>query len=64
MPHNSKNSHRAEASIAKNTPYGKISDTKLRLADFNSEQTEDQKIAAMFKLSADQWSQQQLEMAK
>lgn len=64
MPQNSKNSHRAEASITKNTPHGKIPNISIGLPDMNNAQTEDQKIAAMFKIGADQWAQQQLEMAK
>lgn len=63
MPQNSKNLHRAEASASKNTTHGKITNPIISLLDSNT-QTEDQKIATMFKMEADQWAQQQLEMAK
>lgn len=63
MPQNAKNLHRSEAAVTKGAP-SKISDTNVGSPDMNHAQTEDQKIATMFKIGADQWAQQQLEMAK
>lgn len=60
MPQNAKNSHRSEVSNAKQT-----SPTLGNgLTSMNGAQTEEQRIAAMFKMGADQWAQQQQEMAK
>lgn len=64
MPQSSKNLHRAEAPIARNHLHGKASGTKVDIPDINDAQTEEHKIAAMFKIGADQWAQQQQEMAK
>lgn len=60
MPQNSKNSHRQEALVTKplssNAPGG--------ATVMNGAQNEEERIAAMFKMGADQWVQQQQEMAK
>ena len=58
MPQNARSSHRTEMTPAKGpflTP---------ALTTMNGAQTEEQKIAAVFKMGADQWAQQQQEMAK
>lgn len=64
MPQNAKNTHRTEASISKAPTQGKGLIVPNGLADTNGVQTEEERIAAMFKQGADQWEQQQQEMAK
>ena len=59
MPQNAKNFHRQEASVTKLSP----SSTPTGAA-MSGAHNEEEKIAAMFKLGADQWVQQQEEMAK
>ena len=60
MPQNAKNVHRQEAQgskpLSSNTPSG--------VTAMNGAQNEEQRIAEMFKMGADQWVQQQEEMAK
>ena len=60
MPQNAKNFHRMEAPASKpsssNTPNGATA--------MNGAQNEEERIAAMFQMGADQWAQQQQEMAK
>ena len=60
MPQNAKNFHRHEPPATKplfsNAPTGATA--------MNGAQNEDERIAAMFKMGADQWIQQQQEMAK
>ncbi|KAL9005068.1 MAG: hypothetical protein Q9188_002141 [Gyalolechia gomerana] len=63
MPQNAKTSYRADATAASSVPSNKQIEAPKGLADMNGAQTEDEKIAAMFKLGADQWAQQQVEMA-
>jgi protein MPE1 len=58
MPQNAKNSHRAEGSTMKPS-----STPAAALASMNGAQTEEEKVAAMFKMGADQWAQQQQEMS-
>jgi len=64
MPANARNSTRTEAPISKPVMQGKRTTTNLGLSDMNGAQTEEEKIEAMFKAGADQWAQQQQEMAK
>lgn len=64
MPQNSKNSHRAEHSTSKTTSKGKGQGASLALPIIDENQTEEQRIAAVMKLGADQWAQDQVEMAK
>ena len=59
MPQNAKSSRRSEASTAKPSS----STAATGLAEMNGAQTEEERIAAMFKMGADQWAQQQQEMA-
>lgn len=60
MPQNAKNTHRSEMPAAK-----AASDTAVKgLNAMNGAQTEEERLAAMFKMGADQWAQQQQEMAK
>lgn len=60
MPQNAKNFSRMEAPASKpsssNTPSGTTA--------MNGAQNEEERIAAMFQMGADQWAQQQQEMAK
>lgn len=60
MPQNAKNSHRLEAPAAKNPSSNAPSGATV----MNGAQNEEERIAAMFKMGADQWAQQQQEMAK
>lgn len=64
MPQNSKNSHRAEHPMSKTASKGKGQDTSLGLTAIDENQTEEQRIAAVMKIGADQWAQEQVEMAK
>lgn len=64
MPQTSKNSHRAEHSMSKTASQGKGQDTSPGLPVINETQTEEQRIAAVMKLGADQWAQEQEQMAK
>ncbi|KAI9878719.1 MAG: hypothetical protein M1830_010679 [Pleopsidium flavum] len=63
MPANARNSTRTEAPISKPVTQGKRPSTNNGLFDMNGTQTEEEKIEAMFKAGADQWAQQQQEMA-
>jgi len=58
MPQNAKNSHRSEV------PVSKVASAAPALTVINGAQTEEQKLAVVFKMGADQWAQQQQEMAK
>lgn len=60
MPNHSKNSHRTETSTSKAAPKAET----LTQLDLNDTQTEDERIAAVMKFGADQWAQQEKEMAK
>lgn len=60
MPQNAKNSHRLEAPVTKQTS----STPANGLTPMNGAQTEEQRVAAMFKMGADQWAEQQQQMAK
>ncbi|KAI4197250.1 MAG: hypothetical protein LQ346_003038 [Caloplaca aetnensis] len=62
MPQNAKNSHRGDTSSLNSAANKKKAEPAHRLSDMNGAQTEDERIAAMFKLGADQWTQQQQEM--
>lgn len=57
MPQNAKNTHRSE-------PISKPSSTPANLAKMNGAQTEEERVAAVLNFGADQWAQQQQEMAK
>ncbi|KAI4201684.1 MAG: hypothetical protein LQ348_001617 [Seirophora lacunosa] len=63
MPQNAKTSHRGDASTLNSASTTKKAEPAHRLSEMNGAQTEEEKIAAMFKLGADQWAQQQQEMA-
>ncbi len=60
MPQNAKNSHRLEASVTKPSSSNAPNGATVMIGA----QNEDERIAAMFKMGADQWLQQQEEMAK
>lgn len=64
MPHNPKNSSRADSSLSKANTQGKLSDKVATSSDLSNSQTEEQKIAAMFKMGAEQWAEQQQEMSQ
>lgn len=64
MPQNAKSSHRTDTIVVGSISTNKQTEAPNGLLDMNGAQTEDEKITAMFKLGADQWAQQQVEMAK
>ena len=64
MPQHAKNGHRTEPSTARPITKSKAPDPSSGLSEIDGAQTEDERIAAMFKVEADQWAQQQQEMAK
>lgn len=53
----------AKAGVAAKSA-GAAAKTESLKADMSSAQTEEERMKAMFNLSADQWKQQQQEMAK
>ncbi|KAL8700880.1 MAG: hypothetical protein Q9224_000763 [Gallowayella concinna] len=63
MPQNAKNSHRTDTAAGVLGGFGSKAEAPNGLSDMNGAQTEEEKIAAMFRLGADQWAQQQQEMA-
>ncbi|KAL8990735.1 MAG: hypothetical protein Q9177_000674 [Variospora cf. flavescens] len=63
MPQNAKPSHHGDTSTLKSVSKSNKAEPANRLSEMNGAQTEEEKIAAMFKLGADQWAQQQQEMA-
>lgn len=62
-PVNAKNTHRTEAAVSKPAAQAKATDT-ANGAVLNEAMTEEERIAAMFKASGDQWEQQKQQMAK
>ena len=64
MPQNAKGSHRNEASASKSTNQLKSTSGPQTILEVNGAQTEEQRIAMMFKQGADHWEQQQQAMAK
>ncbi|KAL8855632.1 MAG: hypothetical protein Q9178_007721 [Gyalolechia marmorata] len=63
MPQSAKNSHRTDPAAGHAGVASKKVEAPKGLSEMNGAQTEEEKIAAMFKLGADQWAQQQQEMA-
>ena len=65
-PVNAKNNHRVEVSSARPAGFRGPTGTKSSAiaADFSELETEEERIKAMFDLSAGQWKEQQQEMAK
>lgn len=64
MPQNAKNSHRTDGAVGNSVAASRKTEVPNGLSDMNGAQTEEERIAAMFRLGADQWAQQQQEMAK
>ena len=64
MPVNAKNSHRLETSSVKADGKSQQHSKSTTVSNISELKTEDERIAAMFKLGADHWEQQQQEMAK
>ena len=60
MPQNAKNSHRQEAGNTKLTGTASANG----MTAMHGAQTEEERIAAMFRMGADDWAQQQQHMAK
>lgn len=63
MPVTAKNTHRAETSASKPATQGKGPEV-VGGAQLSEAQSEEERIAAMFKASGDQWEQQKQQMAK
>jgi hypothetical protein len=63
MPQSSKNSQKAESNPKVNSQ-GKLADKVTILSETSNPQTEEQKIAAMFRMGAEQWAEQQQEMSQ
>ncbi|KAI4218870.1 MAG: hypothetical protein LQ349_008538 [Xanthoria aureola] len=63
MPQNAKTSHRQELAAGTAGAASKKVGSHTGLSDMNGTQTEEERINAIYKLSADQWAQQQQEMA-
>lgn len=64
MPVHALNNSRAEKPVSKPAVQGKAVETTNAVSDMDKAQTEEEKIAAMFKAGAEQWDKQQQEMAK
>ena len=64
MPQSSKISHRTDASASKPVTQSNASTGLQQTSDNSRFQTEEEKIAAMFQNSKNQWDAQQQEMAK
>ncbi|KAI9836828.1 MAG: hypothetical protein M1819_000993 [Sarea resinae] len=63
MPVNARNASRIEAPASKLAVQATSQKPMNGLSEMNGAQTEEERIAAMFKAGADQWEQQQQEMA-
>jgi protein MPE1 len=64
MPANARSSLKPEMTTSHRAPNGGGATVKNSMSDLNSAQTEDEKIKALFNLQANQWKEQQEEMAK
>ncbi|KAI9805296.1 MAG: hypothetical protein M1833_005749 [Piccolia ochrophora] len=63
MPVHALNSSRVEKTVSKPATQGKSTESPSQLANLSGAQTEEERIAAMFKAGAEQWDKQQEEMA-
>lgn len=63
MPVTAKNAYRTEASQSKPAVQGKATPTANGAAEMGRAQTEEERIAAMFKAEGDNWEQQKQVMA-
>ncbi|KAL8694277.1 MAG: hypothetical protein Q9218_001045 [Villophora microphyllina] len=63
MPQNAKNTHRTESAAGGSASAIQQAGRPNGLTDMNGAQSEEDRIAAVLKLGADQWAQQQQEMA-
>ena len=63
MPVNALNNSRAEKVVSRPAVQGRVTGGTSGTSDMSKAQTEEEKIAAMFKAGAEQWDQQQQEMA-
>lgn len=64
MPVHALNNSRAEKPVSKPAVQGKAVKSTNGPPDMDKAQTEEERIAAMFKAGAEQWDKQQQEMAK
>lgn len=64
MPQNAKNSHRTESQGPKSNVKSRSSVNVNGMSEMSVAQSEEEKIAAMYKYEADQWAQQQQVMAE
>ncbi|KAL8658941.1 MAG: hypothetical protein Q9202_007358 [Teloschistes flavicans] len=63
MPQNAKNVHRTDVAVGGSTSAIQAVGRATALTEMNAAQSEEDRIAAVLKLGADQWAQQQQEMA-
>ena len=61
MPVNARNSYRTEAAVQRGNGTKKATNGVTNVAEL---QTEEERMAAVLKMGADQWAQQQKEMAQ
>lgn len=64
MPANAKNSYRIEQTNTPSAPQKSITSTGNGVMAMDKAQTEEERIAAMFQVGADQWEQQKQHMSK
>ena len=64
MPVNAKNTHRSESMASKTNTKGQAPNFTKPIGNVSELQTEEERMAAVLKMGADQWEQQQQEMAK
>ena len=64
MPVNARNSHRSDLSSSKPGGKSQTNNGSSEISNFAELKTEEERIAAMFQLSNQQWEQQQQEMAQ
>lgn len=64
MPVNARSSARTDISSSSRTASGTGNITSNGVSELDNAQTEEEKIKALFNLQANQWKEQQQEMAK
>lgn len=64
MPQNAKNVHRTDVTVGGATSATQAVGRVTALTDMDAAQSEEDRIAAVLKLGADQWAQQQQDMAQ
>lgn len=64
MPASAKNSHRSEVGAARSLPNSLSTGAATKNITISDLSTEEERMAAVLQMGADQWEQQQKEMAK